>query len=223
MEPVLCNSGVIAPQPGYLAKVAALCAQHGVLLIFDEVITGFRLASGGAQEVYGVVPDLAVYAKAIAAGFPLSVIAGRRAIMDLITTRTVAHSGSYNGNPVSLAAADVALDQLSRPGVYERLNDLGVALAQGARAALARRHIPALVHQAGPVMQILFTDQHEVLNYRSLYTCNADLSTALTQELRTRGILILPDGRWYLSAAHTHADIEWAITALDASLGGLPA
>jgi glutamate-1-semialdehyde 2,1-aminomutase len=223
MEPVLCNSGVIAPRPGYLEAVRALTNRYGIVLIFDEVITGFRLAAGGAQEVYGVTPDLAIYAKAIAAGFPLSAVAGRREIMDMIASGRVKHSGSDNGNPISLAAADAALAELSRPGVFAHLNAQGAHLADGARTLLARHGIPALVHQAGPVLQILFTDQDSVTDYRAFAACNSAMSSALTRELCLRGVLLVPDGRWYLSTVHTAGDIDEALAALDGSLAALSA
>jgi glutamate-1-semialdehyde 2,1-aminomutase len=221
MEPVLYNSGVIAPAPGYLEAARALSAQHGALLIFDEVITGFRLALGGAQEFYGVTPDIAVYAKAVAAGFPLSVIAGRREIMDLITSGTVAHSGTYNGNPICLAAAAAALSELSRPGIYEHLHRLGTALADGAREILARHCVAAVVNQLGPVMQILFTKQPSVADYRSFAACDAELNASLTLWLRRNGVLILPDGRWYLATVHTDEDVLNALMALDRSLDAI--
>jgi glutamate-1-semialdehyde 2,1-aminomutase len=193
------------------------------LLIFDEVITGFRLALGGAQEVYGVVPDLAVYAKAVSAGFPMSAVAGRRTVMDLIADGVVAHSGTSNGNPVCLAAAEASLEELSRPGTYERLNRLSAALADGARAVLRRHNRSALVHQVGRTMQILFTEREVVHDYRDVAACNAALSDALVRELRTRGVLTLPDGRWYLSTAHTDSDVHEALGMLDASLVALAA
>jgi len=221
MEPVLCNSGVIAPAHGYLEAARALTERYGIVLVFDEVITGFRLALGGAQQRYGVVPDVAIYAKAIAAGFPLSVVAGRRAVMDVIATGAVKHSGTYNGNPISLAAADAALQELSHPGVYDHLNALGSILADGARAHLADHGLPAIVHQAGPVMQILFTGQESVRDYRGFVACDATQSEALVQALRAHGILTLPDGRWYLSTVHTETDMQEALNALDASLAAL--
>jgi glutamate-1-semialdehyde 2,1-aminomutase len=221
MEPVLCNSGVIAPAPGYLDAAQALARENGSLLIFDEVITGFRLAAGGAQELFGITPDLAVYAKAIAAGFPLSAIAGRREVMEVIAGGAVRHSGSYNGNPISMAAADAALQSLCRPGLFDHLNRLGSTLAEGARGLLEAHGLAALVHQAGPVMQILFTEQTEVRDYRAFAACDAARSEALVQHLRERGILILPDGRWYLSTVHTEAHLQEALQALDDSLGAL--
>ncbi len=217
MEPILYNSGVIAPEPGYLETARTLTRQCGALLIFDEVITGFRVALGGAQELYGVIPDLAVYAKAVAAGFPLSVIAGRRDVMELIADGTVAHSGTYNGNPISLAAAGAALDELSKPGIYPQLTALGRSLAEGARALIARHDVPAIVHQCGPVMQILFTTQATVRNYRDMAGCDGALNAKLARELRMQGVLILPDGRWYLSTVHTEDDVRKALAALDTS------
>jgi len=222
MEPILYNSGVIAPKPAYLEAARAITRRYGALLIFDEVITGFRVALGGAQELYGVVPDLAVYAKAVAAGFPLSVIAGRQDVMELMATGTVAHSGTYNGNPISLAAANAALHELSRPGIYPRLMTMGRRLADEARTLIARHDVPALVHQCGPVMQILFTDQVTVASYRALAACDSVLSARLARELRLHGVLILPDGRWYLSTVHSEEDIQEALGALDASLSRHP-
>jgi glutamate-1-semialdehyde 2,1-aminomutase len=138
--------------------------------------------------------------------------------MELIAAGTVAHSGTYNGNPISLAAADAALDELSRPGIYPHLTALGRSLAEGARALLTSRGIPAIVHQCGPVMQILFTDQGAVNNYREVAACDGALSAQLARELRLHGVLILPDGRWYLSTVHTDDDVHTALAALDASL-----
>ncbi len=192
--------------------------RHGALLIFDEVITGFRLAPGGAQEVYGVLPDIAVYAKAVAGGFPLSVVAGRQDVMGLIANGAVQHSGTYNGNPISLAAAEATLEQLSQPGVFARLNSLGRVLAEGATALLARYRLPARVHQVGPMMQILFTAQQEIRDYRAVAACDSALSDALVQAMRQQGVLLLPDGRWYLSTAHTAEDIRSALQALERSL-----
>lgn len=223
MEPVMCNSGMVEPSPGYLDAVRALTGRLGILLIFDEVITGFRLALGGAQEVYGIKPDIAIYAKAVAGGFPLSVVAGQMDVMNLIATGAVQHSGTYNGNPISLAAAEATLEQLNQPGVYTHLNALGRSLAQGAAALLARYQLPARIHQVGPMMQILFTEQQEISDYRAVAACNAALNDALVQALRTQGVLVLPDGRWYLSTVHTDDDIRSALQALEASLKNITA
>src|SRR5206468_9405466 len=123
-EPVLCNSGCILPRPGYLDQVRKLCADHGILLLFDEVITGFRLSVGGAQQFYGVIPDLATFGKAVGGGAPLSGIAGRRDIL-MQMYDGVAFGGSFNGNPVSLASANATLTELE--------HDDGAALAHANR------------------------------------------------------------------------------------------
>ena len=113
-EPVVCNSGCLLPAPGYLESLAAMARRHGALLIFDEVITGFRLSLGGAQAFYGVSPDLASFGKAIAGGLPLSVLAGRREILEMMAGGGVAFGGTFNGNPISLAAAATTIQELSR-------------------------------------------------------------------------------------------------------------
>ena len=113
-EPVACNSGCLLPAPGYLESLAAMARRHGALLIFDEVITGFRLSLGGAQAFYGVSPDLASFGKAIAGGLPLSVLAGRREILEMMAGGGVAFGGTFNGNPISLAAAATTIQELSR-------------------------------------------------------------------------------------------------------------
>src|SRR5262249_4598225 len=114
LEPILCNGGCILPAPGYLEALREITRHTSTLLIFDEVITGFRVALGGAQQRYRVIPDLATFGKAVAAGFPLSVIAGRAEIMDIVASGKVLHGGSFNGNPIVLAAAEAALEELSR-------------------------------------------------------------------------------------------------------------
>jgi glutamate-1-semialdehyde 2,1-aminomutase len=141
--------------------------------------------------------------------------------MDLIAGGVVAHSGTYNGNPVSLAAAEAALNVLDQPGVYGHLHHLGMLLAAGARDRLAAYGLNALVHQVGPVMQILFTDRSAVTDYRAFASCDAARSTLLARELRRRGVLILPDGRWYISVVHTDDDVHAVLAALDASLSVL--
>ena len=146
-EPVLCNSGCIPPENGFLEFLRDITPRSGALLIFDEVITGFRMSLGGAQEFYGVTPDLATYAKAVGGGMPLSVLAGKREYMDLIASGKVVHAGTLNGNPVALASAKAALDVLAADygAIYSELRRRGEALRTGLEriAALpwfSRRH-----------------------------------------------------------------------------------
>src|SRR5436190_7333201 len=163
MEPLLCNTGCIAPRPGYLEGAKALCVEHGALLVFDEVITGFRLGPGGAQERFGVTPDLAVFGKAIAGGLPLACLAGRADVMDAISRGEVAHAGTFNSNPIAIAAAAATLRELTSDGgaAYRRLAATGERLMTGLRAAASAAGVPLLVDGPGAVFQTYLTDRSE--------------------------------------------------------------
>ncbi|MCC7361528.1 MAG: glutamate-1-semialdehyde 2,1-aminomutase [Anaerolineales bacterium] len=226
MEPVLCNSGCIAPLPGYLAGVQALCRRHGCLLIFDEVITGFRLALGGAQEYLGVTPDLAVFGKAIAGGFPLSCLAGSAEVMDLISRGEVGHAGTFNSNPVVMAAAAATLRHLESNAatLYPRLTTLGQRLMAGIRQAAQAAGVPLLVEGPGPVFNCYFTDQPAVTTYRDYARCDLSTMARLQQALLDRGVNMVGRGLWFLSTAHTEADIDQTVLAVaDALTHPLPA
>jgi glutamate-1-semialdehyde 2,1-aminomutase len=220
MEPVLCNSGCISPRPGYLAGVQALCRQHGCLMIFDEVITGFRLACGGAQEYLGVTPDLAIFGKAMAGGFPLSCLAGRAEVMDLISRGEVGHSGTFNSNPVVMAAAAATLCELEQKSatIYPRLFALGRRLMAGIRQAAGAAGLTMLVDGPGPVFSIYFTDQPAVSNYRDFARCDLAAMGRLHTALLDRGVNIVGRGLWFLSAAHTEADIDETVAAVAGAL-----
>jgi glutamate-1-semialdehyde 2,1-aminomutase len=216
MEPVLCNSGCILPRPGYLEGVQALCRKHGALFIFDEVITGFRISLGGAQEKYGVVPDLATFGKAVGGGAPVSGIAGRRDIL-MQMYEGVAFGGSFNGNPVSLASSYATLTELSRDNgaALRGALDLGAVLLAGIREIAARRGVSLLVSGFGTAMALHFTGRSELYDYRdTLSDDNAKLQHFLSRAL-DEGLHIVPDGRLYVSVAHTHRDIDETLERLD--------
>ncbi|PZF86678.1 aspartate aminotransferase family protein [Jiangella anatolica] len=215
-EPALCNSGVLPPAPGFLAGLRELCDAHGVVLVFDEVITGFRIAYGGGTERYGVSPDLAVLAKAIAGGLPLSAVAGRAAVMDL-ATQGVVHAGTYNGGPLALAAADATLTELARPGVYEAFEERAGQLTQGMRKALADHGVTGAVHHVGPVVQCT-PGVPAGDSFATFMSADWDWYGALTVELLRRGIYVLPGGRWYLSTVHDEADVNRTVAAFGAAV-----
>ena len=222
MEPVLCNSGCILPRPGYLQAVRELCRKHGALLMFDEVITGFRLSLGGAQEHYGVVPDIATFGKAVAGGAPLSGIAGRRDIL-MQMYDGVAFGGSFNGNPISLASSFATLTELSRDNgaALAGALDLGGILMSGIREIAARRSVPLLVAGFGTAMALHFTGQSELNDYRDTF---ADDSAKLQRFLYLaleEGLHIVPDGRLYVSTAHTRRDIDETLERLDRVIASL--
>lgn len=219
MEPVLCNSGGISPAPGYLARVKEIAHGHGALLIFDEIITGFRMSLGGAQSVFQVIPDLATFGKAVAGGAPLSVVAGRKEIVELIGSG-VAFGGTFNGNPVSLAAAAATLEELGRDhgGTLVQANRRGEALMKGISASAARRGVAMLVSGFGAAFAVHFTARSHLEQYRDLLDDDTALLARFLLELLRRGVFALPDGRFYVSIVHNDADIAETLQAMDEAL-----
>ena len=215
-EPLLCNSGCIPPDPGFLKFLREITSRNGALLIFDEVITGFRLALGGAQEYYGVLPDLATYAKAIGGGLPLSVLAGKKQFMELIANGRVVHAGTLNGNPIVLAAAKATLGVLSRDAgaAYKELVRQGTRLGKGIKSLLKKLDCNAVIAGEAAVFHVSFMDR-PARNYRELLGADtqryADFALAMLDE----GVLVLPDGRWYVSTAHGEETIDATLAAVE--------
>jgi glutamate-1-semialdehyde 2,1-aminomutase len=215
-EPLLCNSGCIPPEPGFLAFLRELTEREGALLIFDEVITGFRLALGGAQQFYDVTPDLATYAKAIGGGAALSVLGGRKEFMERIAAGTVIHAGTLNGNPIALSAAKAVLDLLSLNdgAVYRDLHRLGGRLRRGLKEILSARGYQVITSGEGPAFSLLFLEQ-QPRRYRDLLYADRQLYADFALALLDVGVLTLPDGRWYISTAHSDADIDATLAAVE--------
>lgn len=218
-EPLVCNSSCLPPAPGFLEFLRDITARQGALLIFDEVITGFRIAPGGAQQYYGVAPDLATYAKAVGAGTPLSVLAGSDRYMRLIAGGQVVHSGTLNGNPICLAAALAALDELNRDNgaVYAKLHSLGDQLRAGIESLLHAQGLPAVTNGVGPVFHVSFADSPPK-TYRDTLLADQRLYSDLTVALLDEGVHVLPDGRWYLSTAHDVHVVESTLEAVRRAL-----
>lgn len=215
-EPLLCNSGCIPAEPGFLAFLRQISSAHGVLLIFDEVITGLRLGLGGAQQLYGVIPDLATFAKAIGGGMPLSALAGKKEYMDWIATGKVVHAGTLNGNPVVLAAAKATLQTLAADNgsIYNRIWSLGEMLRQGLQDRIRQKNIPIATTGGGPVFQLLFQEKTP-RTYRDTLAADRALYTDFAVAMLDEGVTLLQDGRWYISAAHTLHEIEQTLAAVD--------
>jgi glutamate-1-semialdehyde 2,1-aminomutase len=215
MEPILCNTGVIFPKPGYLERVRELCTKHGIVLIFDEVITGFRVALNGAQGLLGVTPDLAVFAKAMAGGFPISCLAGRAALMNLIGQGLVMHGGTYNSNVVCVVAAVATIEQLSEENgaAYDRMNRLGQSLMDGLRQ-IGREFGAGLVVQGlGSVFHTYFGGEKRLVDYRSYCAVDQMRLIQFVDALLECGVRITGRGTWFLSTAHSEADIEETLAA----------
>lgn len=214
-EPVMFNSGGIEPKPGYLKGLRDLCDRHGVVLIFDEVISGFRISVGGAQEHYGVVPDLAVFGKAIAAGFPMSCVAGKRELMELISRREVVHAGTFNGNPISLAAAYAALIEISRDGgrPLQEIGERGEHLRKGVVDAFRSAGIAAVAQGVGPAFSVSLGVEEPLSDYRDFLRVDAQGYASFAEAMLDHSILCLGRGMWYVSTAHTDEEIALTIEA----------
>lgn len=215
-EPILCNCNCLMPSPGYLEGMRDLSSRYGVVLIFDEVITGFRVARGGSQELFGVTPDLAVFGKAVAGGFPLSVVAGKRAIMELIADRRVVHGGTFNGNPISLAGAQATLDALDADSgaTLEIIRKRGESLMLGIQERARDAGIPILVNGVGGAFHLAFTTRRETRDYRECLECDMRARDVFIEAMLHAGIYLLPDGRWYVSVAHTEDDGKLTLDAI---------
>ncbi len=234
MEPILCNTGVMLPRPGYLEAVRRLCDRHGVVLIFDEVITGFRVGPGGAQGRLGVLPDLAVYAKALGAGFPIAALAGRKALMEHLGDGSTLHGGTYNTNLVSTSAATAALEELGRDGgaVYGQLEARGEALMAGLREHARRAGVPLLVQGLGAVFNTAFRPQgadgphgqpsgappEGVSEYRAYAGLDVARQRAFLRALQDGGVRVTARGTWFLSTAHSEADVEETLRVAERAL-----
>jgi glutamate-1-semialdehyde 2,1-aminomutase len=214
-EPVLCNSGCIEPSPGYLEALRAATADAGIILIFDEVITGFRLGLGGAQERYGVHADLAVFGKALGGGLPLSAVTGRREILDLVAAGTVSHLGTFNGNTVALAAARATLAELSSNGgaAFATMAEHGLCLAEGLAAGAEAANVALVVNCAGPVLQTIFTREPVVTDYATFASSDHATCAAFVELLLGEGVYVRPNGLWYVSTAHSKVDVDATLEA----------
>lgn len=220
MEPIACNAGVLRVDREFLSGIRALTRDADTILIFDEVITGFRVALGGAQELTGITPDLCVLGKALAAGMPLSAVAGRADVMASVAEGVVGHRGTFNGNPVSVAAGVAAVEWLEahRERVYRGLDDAGRALMNGIERGAAAAGESVLVQQVGSILQTLFTDQKSVGTYRDVLSAHGEAAAVFSERMLRAGVQVMPRGLWFLSVEHTATDIARTVDAAAASL-----
>lgn len=219
IEPVLMNSGVLPAGQDFLVGLREVCDQTGTVLIFDQVITGFRLALGGAVDFFGVTPDLNTLAKGLANGYSVAAVAGTAEIIDQVT-QGVVHAGTYNGNPIGLAAAHATLTNLTSEPPFERLTELARTLAAGFTTALASYGITGTAHSVGPVVQLALGVER-LTCFSDYLKADWSLYDALLVAMLRRGQFGLPGGRWYLSAAHTERDVAQTVKAFELALGEL--
>lgn len=212
-EPVMCNNGCIAPQAGFLEGLREICDTYGIALIFDEVITGFRLGLGGAQQYFGVTPDLSIFAKAIASGYPISAVVGKRDWMEEIESARVIHAGTMNAGNATVAAALATIEVLEQdPDTYNRMFRLGRKLMEGLQEAADKTGQPLLVQGMGPMFNTSFTLLKEVRDYRDTLSNDKAKLNAFIAGLHDRGVRVIGRGLWYISAVHTDEEIEQALT-----------
>lgn len=211
MEPVMINSGVIEPAPGYLERVRRMCSRHGIVLIFDEVISGFRLGSGGAARRYGVTPDLALYGKALGGGYPVSALAGRADLLSRVGTGEVNHSGTFNACIPGVAAVVATLEHLRDDPPYTSIIDHGQRLMAGIRDIGEALGEPLRVEGLPMSFHVSFGDT-DVTDYRSLHRLDLDRYASLASVLVEHGIWVARRGVWFVSEAHGPAELDDALT-----------
>lgn len=223
-EPYLCNSGCIPPTDGYLAALRELCDREGALLIFDEVITGFRMHIGGAQTQCGVMPDIASFGKAIAGGPTLSAVCGKAEVFSLLEQGKAAFGGTFNGNPMSLAAAKATLGVLSADGgkPLAEANELGLQLRDGIRAIGAKLGVPLQVSGFGCAIAVHFTKHPgPMTEYRDTLQNDGPKLQKFLKLALDEGVNILADGRFYTSVVHTQKEIDHTLAAIERAMGKL--
>jgi glutamate-1-semialdehyde 2,1-aminomutase len=220
VEPVAGNMGVVPPNPNFLPGLRKLCTQYGALLIFDEVITGFRVAPGGAQQLYGVLPDLTCLGKIIGGGLPVGAFGGRREIMlRMAPVGDVYQAGTLSGNPLAMAAGLAMLEILEEPGVYESLEEKARYLGEGLQQAAAAAGIGVMLNRVGSMGCGFFTNQ-PVTDFATARLANSQAYAVFFREMLDRGVYLAPSQfeAFFVSLAHTTADLDYTLEAAEAAL-----
>ena len=215
VEGIPGNMGCVPPAPGYLAGIRDLTTKHGVVFIMDEVMTGFRVAYGGAQALYGITPDLTCVGKIVGGGLPAAAFGGKAAIMDhLAPLGPVYQAGTLSGNPIAMAAGLKMLELLRRPGTYERLESLSARLEIGLLGACRAAGVPACVERVGSMLTLFFT-AGPVTDYASAKTCDLARFASFFRGMRDRGVSLPPSQfeAMFVSLAFSDDDIDAIVTA----------
>jgi len=217
VEPMLGNAAGVMPQPGWLEKIRQLCDKYGIVLVFDEVKTGFRIANGGAQEYFGIKADLVTYAKAMGNGFPIAAVGGKEEVMGVIGYGSVAHGGTYSGNVVGAAAADATLEILENEPIIETIFENGQKLMDGVGEILARHGIPHYVTGLPPMFSAILGVSEEPTDFRAYCAGDDALYEKLAMALIERGVMPDCDGRepWFLCYRHDEQVVAETLTAFE--------
>lgn len=218
VEPVAGNMNCIPPQDGFLQGLRVICDKYNAVLIFDEVMTGFRVATGCAQAHYQVKPDLTTLGKVIGGGMPVGAFGGKLEIMQYIApTGPVYQAGTLSGNPIAMAAGLAALNEIDKPEVAAQLSASTKQLAEGLKAAAARQNIPLAVNYVGGMFGFFFTDQAEITGFDGVFKCDAERFKQFFHLMLAEGVYLAPSAfeAGFLSTAHSNADIEATIAAAE--------
>ncbi len=221
LEPVAGNMGVIPPHSDYLEALSRITKAHGALLIFDEVMTGFRLHQAGAQGLYGIKPDLSAFGKIIGGGMPMGAYGGRADVMDMVAPAgPVYQAGTLSGNPCAVAAGLTTLKALGAPGTYEMLEEKCATLHKGLEAAMAETKTAGHVQRVGSMLTMYFGDGTPVRHFEDTKACDHDKFRKFFHGMSERGIYLPPSGyeSWFVSLAHTSEDIDRTIEAAESTL-----
>ncbi len=224
VEPVAGNMNCIPPQPGFLEGLRAVCDEYGTVLIFDEVMTGFRVALGGAQAHYGVTPDLTTLGKVVGGGLPVGAFGGKREIMEHIAPLgPVYQAGTLSGNPVAMAAGLATLEKIQAPGFHDRLTKIAEQLTDGLTERARTAGIPLTCNRVGGMFGLFFTDADEVTNFYDVGQCNLDRFKLFFHEMLNNGVYLAPSAyeAGFVSAAHDDAALEATFKAAEKSFAAL--
>lgn len=206
----MCNTGCILPKSGYLEEMRKISEKYGILLIFDEVITGFRMGLTGAQGYYNIIPDLSVFAKGLGGGYPVAALGGKKDVMKLVDNGTVSIAGTYSGNGIALAAVSATMDYLRNENVYTEMNRKAAKLREDLNEILKKSKIAAYVTGIGAIFQVWFSDK-PITNYReAVKYARGDIFHIWWEEMLYQGVLFHPHyfENLFVSTAHSDKDIE---------------
>lgn len=216
VEPIACNMNCIPPLPDFLPGLRTLCNQYKSLLIFDEVITGFRVALGGAQFLYGVTPDLTCLGKIIGGGLPVGAFGGKRDIMEYLAPKgPVYQAGTLSGNPIALTAGLTTLQLLREPGIYENLNKMTKYLIDGLKSIANQFGLPLQTHQVGSLFGLFFTPENPITHCEQVEKCNIELFKKFFHGMLQKGVYLAPSAfeSGFVSTAHTQAVLDDTLKA----------
>lgn len=221
VEPVVGNAGCILPEAGFLHNLRSICSEYRTLLVFDEVMTGFRVSKGGAQELFDVKPDLVTLGKIIGGGLPVGAYGGKKEIMELIApSGPVYQAGTLSGNPLGMIAGATTLSLLSEEGFYDNLESYGQALEKGIREIACKKGVPIVLNRSGSMLSVFFTEEPRVINYKQAKKSNTEFFAKFFHSMLKHGVYLPPSQfeAWFFSAQHGDKELEITLKAFEKSL-----